>query len=75
MLLNAAKEMGIDLSRSWMVGDKLLDVKAGQAAGCRTILLRRSAARSPANPDPSQQATYSANNLSEALDFILKNPR
>lgn len=75
MLLTAAKEMGIDLSRSWMVGDKLLDVKAGQAAGCRTILLRRSAAQSPANPDPSQQATYSANNLSEALDFILKNPR
>lgn len=40
MLLTAAKEHGLDLSRSWMVGDKLCDVKAGAAAGCRTVLVR-----------------------------------
>lgn len=33
--------MDIDLSRSWMVGDGLSDIKAGKAAGCRTILLGR----------------------------------
>ena len=39
MLLRAAKEMRIDLSQSWMVGDNLSDIKAGISAGCRTILL------------------------------------
>jgi D-glycero-D-manno-heptose 1,7-bisphosphate phosphatase len=39
LLLQAAKEMGLDLSRSWMIGDGLTDVEAGKAAGCRTILL------------------------------------
>lgn len=40
MLLQAAKELAIDLSVSWMVGDKLADVEAGRAAGCRPILVR-----------------------------------
>lgn len=40
MLLQAAAEHGIDLTRSWMVGDKLIDVQAGQAAGVRTLLVR-----------------------------------
>lgn len=39
LLLQAAKEMNIDLSQSWMVGDGLTDVKAGKRAGCKTILL------------------------------------
>jgi len=40
MLLEAARELGLDLRRSWMVGDKADDVKAGRAAGCRTALVR-----------------------------------
>lgn len=39
MLLDAAAELGIDLGHSWMVGDTDGDVQAGQAAGCRTILV------------------------------------
>lgn len=39
MILQAEKELGIDLSRSFMVGDKLIDVEAGQAAGVRPILV------------------------------------
>lgn len=41
LLLQAAKEMGIDLSQSWMVGDNLTDIKAGKKAGTRTILIGR----------------------------------
>jgi D,D-heptose 1,7-bisphosphate phosphatase len=41
LLLQAAKEMGIDLYQSWMIGDGLTDVKAGKGAGTRTILLGR----------------------------------
>lgn len=39
MLLQAAKDYNIDLTESWMVGDGESDMKAGQAAGCRTMLL------------------------------------
>ncbi|MCC7022362.1 MAG: HAD family hydrolase [Thermomicrobiales bacterium] len=39
MLLEAAEDRGIDLSRSWMVGDILDDVEAGNRAGCRTVLV------------------------------------
>jgi D-glycero-D-manno-heptose 1,7-bisphosphate phosphatase len=39
MLLQAALEHGLDLSASFMVGDRWSDVAAGAAAGCRTFLL------------------------------------
>ena len=39
MLLRAAKELNIDLSQSYMVGDSENDVKAGLAAGCKSILV------------------------------------
>jgi histidinol phosphatase-like enzyme len=39
MLLRAAREHRLDLSRSWFVGDILDDVEAGNRAGCRTVLL------------------------------------
>jgi D-glycero-D-manno-heptose 1,7-bisphosphate phosphatase len=40
MLLRAAQEHGIDLARSWMIGDKELDLGAGRNAGCRVALVR-----------------------------------
>jgi len=39
MILDAARLHGIDLSRSWMIGDTPGDAEAGHAAGCRTILV------------------------------------
>ncbi|WP_370663410.1 D-glycero-alpha-D-manno-heptose-1,7-bisphosphate 7-phosphatase [Massilia rhizosphaerae] len=39
LLLKAAHDHGIDLRASWMVGDILHDVEAGNRAGCRTILI------------------------------------
>ena len=42
MLHVLARRWGVDLSESFMVGDTWRDVEAGRAAGCRTILLRRS---------------------------------
>ena len=40
MLLEAAGRFAIDLESSIMIGDKLVDVEAGVAAGCRSILVR-----------------------------------
>lgn len=42
LLLRAAAEHGIDLARSWMVGDQPSDVEAGRRAGCRTVLIGQS---------------------------------
>jgi D-glycero-D-manno-heptose 1,7-bisphosphate phosphatase len=41
MILKAAEEHDIDLSRSWMIGDGINDIKAGANAGCCTILIGR----------------------------------
>jgi len=52
LLLRAAREHGIDLAQSWMVGDSPRDVLAGRHADCRgTILLRSGVSgRNPAAP-------------------------
>ena len=39
LLFRAAEELGLDLARSWMVGDSLRDLEAGAAAGVRGILV------------------------------------
>ncbi len=39
MILKAAAEHNISLNHSWMIGDILDDVEAGNRAGCRTILI------------------------------------
>jgi D-glycero-D-manno-heptose 1,7-bisphosphate phosphatase len=41
MLMAAARQHAIDLSASFMVGDRVSDMLAGQAAGCYTIFLQR----------------------------------
>ena len=39
MLLRAANDFNIELSESWMIGDGMNDIIAGNAAGCRTVLI------------------------------------
>jgi len=53
MFLSAARDLGLDLSRSWMIGDKLSDLAAGAGVGCRTVLVRTGHGMEvdvPANP-------------------------
>ena len=63
MLISAAKKWGIDLANSFMVGDSENDVKAGQAAGCRTILIDHAQNK---NLEPDFRVT----NLSEVVKLI-----
>jgi D-glycero-D-manno-heptose 1,7-bisphosphate phosphatase len=67
MLLRAARELGIDLAQSWMVGDRWRDIDCGHAAGCRTIFIDRGYAE-----DLRQIPHFSAGNLAEAADIILR---
>ncbi|MEW6221782.1 MAG: HAD family hydrolase [Candidatus Hadarchaeota archaeon] len=39
LLLMAAKDLWIDLKKSYMIGDSVTDIQAGKAAGCRTFLI------------------------------------
>ena len=39
LILQAAEKYGIDLTQSWMVGDRWRDIAAGQAAGLKTIFV------------------------------------
>jgi D-glycero-D-manno-heptose 1,7-bisphosphate phosphatase len=67
MLLHAAKELGLDLTQSWMVGDRWRDVDCGYAAGCRTIFIDRGYAE-----ELRQKPHFSAGNLAQAADIILR---
>jgi D-glycero-D-manno-heptose 1,7-bisphosphate phosphatase len=71
MLLQAARELGIELSRSFMVGDKLSDVAAGRAAGCMTALLGpgKDAASVPASA-PAPEPTHRANDWPTLLSSM-----
>lgn len=46
MINDAARDLNIDLSASWMIGDKTSDIKCGQGAGTRTVLLETGSAGS-----------------------------
>jgi D-glycero-D-manno-heptose 1,7-bisphosphate phosphatase len=70
MLLAAAGELDIDLTRSWMVGDSLRDTEAGRSAGCRTILIS-AAHTNPATTDKNRP-DYVAVNMREAVNIIKK---
>jgi|Deesub1362B_J571_1020462.scaffolds.fasta_scaffold00490_16 D-glycero-D-manno-heptose 1,7-bisphosphate phosphatase len=70
MLLRAAEELGIDLSRSYMVGDMTTDIEAGKRAGCFTVLVRTGFGGSDARSDSEPDAV--CEDLASAADFILE---
>ncbi len=45
MILEAAQKWNIDLGKSWMIGDALTDIEAGNSAGCRTIYIGKEVPR------------------------------
>ena len=72
MIEDAARDLPIDLSRSWMVGDRWIDVAAGNAAGVRALLVRTGhAERMHETAPPGTRADAMLNNLMEAVGWIL----
>jgi len=73
LIARAASELDLDLSRSWMVGDRWLDVACGRAAGVRSILVRTGyGAHEEARIPPAAEADAILNNLMEAVGWILR---
>jgi D-glycero-D-manno-heptose 1,7-bisphosphate phosphatase len=68
LLLAAAADHGVDLSHSFMVGDRWRDVDAGRNAGCRTFLIEMGYNERRSEPD------WSVESLAQAADIILGGP-
>ena len=73
MIEQAAADLGLDLSRSFMVGDRPIDVASGHAAGVRSVLVRsgHSSGGSDA-PAGLREPDAILNNLMEAVGWILR---
>jgi D-glycero-D-manno-heptose 1,7-bisphosphate phosphatase len=73
MIERATTEMGLDLSRSFMVGDRPIDVASGHAAGVRSVLVRSGhSARGGEAPPGLREPDAILNNLMEAVGWILR---
>jgi histidinol-phosphate phosphatase family protein len=72
MLLRAAADLKLDLGASWMIGDLISDVLAGQHAGCRSILLE-SGQTAPEEVQTLAGRFLTAPDLAAAATLILAN--
>jgi D-glycero-D-manno-heptose 1,7-bisphosphate phosphatase len=72
MLLRAAEELNLDLANSWMIGDALRDMQAGQAAGCKGCVLVRSGHPIDEALQMLGAAVHIADDLAAAAEFVLK---
>jgi D-glycero-D-manno-heptose 1,7-bisphosphate phosphatase len=66
LIREAEAEYGVDLSASYVVGDRWRDVEAGQGAGCHTILVGQPDQQErPCRPDKAVPS------LPDAVEYIL----
>ncbi len=73
LILSAARDHGIDPSRAWMVGDSVRDIRCGQTAGCRTVLVRTGNGRDAERTLAEEGAppAHVAESLPEAAEYII----
>jgi len=72
LVLNAARDLAIDLGRSWIVGDKWSDIQAGQRTGGRGILVRTGWGQSEESVRPAGQTVEAiCDTLAGAVACIL----
>ena len=72
LLLKAAHQYQIDLFHSWMIGDTLNDVEAGNRAGCKSILIDNGG-ETIWKPGRYRKPFTIADNLDDAADQIIQN--
>ncbi|MDE1858775.1 MAG: HAD family hydrolase [Thaumarchaeota archaeon] len=74
MLLQAARDLGLDLAHSIMIGDGLNDVIAGKRAGCKTILVANlNSLLSEKMDETGTRPDFVARNVTEAADIVKNN--
>jgi D-glycero-D-manno-heptose 1,7-bisphosphate phosphatase len=71
MLRAAADLYGVPLHAATMMGDKLTDLEAARAAGCRPVLIRRPGTEAAAEPPPEGAANIAVyGSLAEAVEAL-----
>jgi D-glycero-D-manno-heptose 1,7-bisphosphate phosphatase len=78
MLERGARELGIDLRRSFVVGDRYGDVETAHAKGARGVLLRTGYGETELASDASlwpAQPDFVADDLARAVEWILREVR
>jgi D-glycero-D-manno-heptose 1,7-bisphosphate phosphatase len=78
MLQRAAREHGLDLRRSFVVGDRYGDIELAHWVGARAILVRSGYGEGEVQRHSANWAVapdFVAENLAEAIDWILKQPK
>lgn len=70
MLHHAALEHDLDLSVSWLIGDILNDIEAGNRVGCRTVLVNNGH-ETEWIMSPLRQPDFIVSNLLEAAHIIV----
>jgi D-glycero-D-manno-heptose 1,7-bisphosphate phosphatase len=76
LIERAARDLGLDPARSFMVGDKWLDVGAARAVGARALLVRTGfGAAEEGRPQPDLAADAIVDNLAAAVSWILMHPQ
>ena len=72
MIEDAARDLGLDVARSWVIGDKWLDVELARRAGARGVLVRTGyGAAIEAEPPPGVKPAAVLDDLGEAARWIL----
>ena len=71
MLIEAAKKYNIDLEKSWIIGDRYADVKAGNQVDVSTVLLKTGHAGNDKDKYFDLIPDKEFNNLYEAVNFII----
>jgi D-glycero-D-manno-heptose 1,7-bisphosphate phosphatase len=71
MLLEASRDLNIDLSQSWMIGDILHDIEAGNTAGCSSILIDVGN-ETEWNTSGNRKPAFVAADLDEAARIVLQ---
>jgi len=71
MVFQARDEHGLDLKRSFFVGDRLSDVECGRNAGCRSVLVLTGVGHADADVEKARGlADFAAKDIAEAADWI-----
>jgi len=72
MIQRACKELGLDATKSFMIGDSGRDIKMGRSAGCSTILCRQNLPLIE-KMRPEHRPDHMAKSLPPAVDWVLAN--
>ncbi len=78
MLLRAAQELNIDLTRSYLIGDRFRDMEAGKKVGVRGVLVKTGFGQGLLQDDGPDEATpegkpeFIAEDILEAVQWVLK---